>query len=221
MPGFIWSAFSLAFSALLFPGCDTFREKIYFEEGALVSVPSFKRVHSLVLEPKCASCHGSGTRLNLNSYSDTRLNLRAIERTVFIERSMPRGGRLNSEQERILRAWIDAGAPELPRIPEPDIPLVPLEPTYASIRARIFAPKCGSCHSPDGEAKDIPFLDYKEMMESPHDLVIPGNVRESGVWISISRTDRKRMPPPENAAPLTEEELEAIKRWIESGAPEI
>ncbi len=61
----------------------------------------------------------------------------------------------------------------------------------------------------------------KDLLDSPRDLVLPGDPDESGLVIAVSRTDAKRMPPPSTGKPpLADAEIAVIRQWIMSGAPE-
>ena len=100
----------------------------------------------------------------------------------------------------------------------PNRTLPPLEPKYSSIRQRIFEQRCVDCHSPGETAEKVPLIGWKELLNSPRELVIPGNVEESGLVIAIQRTDKKRMPPPRTGPPLDASEIKAIRDWIQQGA---
>jgi uncharacterized membrane protein len=90
---------------------------------------------------------------------------------------------------------------------------IPLEPTYLSIKANIFEKRCMGCHSDAGTGHDVPLNPKEKLMSSPRELVIPGNSEESGLTIAVTRTDDKRMPP--KGDPLTQEQITAIKKWID------
>jgi len=98
-----------------------------------------------------------------------------------------------------------------------DLPaLGPLEAKFSWITTGIFQRKCIECHQSTGNASHVP-LTYRELLNSPRDLVLPGNAEESGLYIALVRTDEKKMPPSE---PLTQEEIETVKTWIMEGALE-
>lgn len=87
------------------------------------------------------------------------------------------------------------------------------------IKEGILKTRCIDCHSAAGSAARIPFETREDLIESPLDLVIPGNPEDSGLMIAITRTDSKRMPPPDSGMPaLTAEEINIIRRWILEGA---
>lgn len=96
----------------------------------------------------------------------------------------------------------------------------PIQPKFTSIQKKIFNTRCTHCHSNGGKAARVPLQTYNDFLESPREIVIPGNVNESGLVISITREDQKKMPPLESATPLTHEEIEAIKEWVANGALE-
>jgi len=93
-----------------------------------------------------------------------------------------------------------------------------LTPTFDSIHEKIFTRYCISCHSPGKPAHQV-LLDKDSLLNSPLDLIIPGNAEESGLVIAVAREDKKRMPPPEDGfESLKPEEISAIKIWIKNGA---
>lgn len=93
--------------------------------------------------------------------------------------------------------------------------------TFMLIKERIFSPRCFSCHSAGGSAPHVSLETREELVDSPLEIVIPGNPDESGIIIAITRSDDKRMPPPDSGiAPLTAAEIDAIRRWIAEGARE-
>ncbi len=185
---------------------------------------SFRDVYQGVIEPKCVKCHGTSGGVNLQNYENVLLNIRAVESSTLVRKTMPKNDSLSSYQLQILAAWIDNGGP-LNGIgdgkdPTPSPPPKPraLEPTFNSIKASILAVRCLTCHSNNGEAKHIPLATREDLVDSPRELVLPNNPDESGLILSIERSDRKRMPPPETGAGLSETEISTIRKWIEEGA---
>lgn len=103
--------------------------------------------------------------------------------------------------------------PDPPALPPP----IPLGPTFSSIAANIFKPKCDVCHTGASVGKDVVLADYTKLLASPRDLVLPGNVDESSLVIAIKRKDDKQMPPaPQDH--LSQLEFDAITGWIDAGA---
>ena len=93
----------------------------------------------------------------------------------------------------------------------------PLVATYESISENIILKKCIGCHSGGGNAARIPLTTLEEILNSPLELVIPGNPEESGLMIAVTRDDDKRMPPKRLGPGLSEEEIKTIEEWIVKG----
>lgn len=93
--------------------------------------------------------------------------------------------------------------------------------TFMLIKERILSPRCFSCHSGGGMAGHVSLETREDLIDSPLEIVISGNPDESGIIIATTRTDDKRMPPPDSGIPpLTAAEIDAIRRWIAEGARE-
>ena len=102
---------------------------------------------------------------------------------------------------------------------EEGVASIPLEATFNSIHEQILLPKCVGCHSPGQAAKRVPLNTREDLINSPRDLVIPGNPAESGLFLAVTRTDQKRMPPATvSIEPLLKKEVEVIRQWILEGA---
>jgi|GEM_PF-772896 len=184
---------------------------------------SYAQVREKIFAPRCTHCHGISGGVNLETYQSVKANLARIERVALIERSMPQARPLSTGESSMLRAWIDSGAPEVVTstspTPSPTItPEIPLKPNFASIKKRIFENRCLSCHSVNGSASAVPLSQLKDLLDSPRDLLLPGNVEESGLYIAITRNDSKRMPP--GSSGLSDNEISVIREWITLGAPE-
>ena len=88
----------------------------------------------------------------------------------------------------------------------------------------ILSDKCFRCHGPDpGERQTTLRLDRKAsalaVLESGGRAIVPGDLAASELWQRITSDDSDfQMPPPEASKPLTAEEREQIRRWIEQGA---
>ena len=93
---------------------------------------------------------------------------------------------------------------------------LPLKATWAAVFDNIIIEKCLECHSPGGNGAKSPLTSWQEIIDSPLELVLPGNPEDSGLYLAVTRTDEKRMPS--KGAPLSSEELHAIYQWIKDGA---
>ncbi len=103
--------------------------------------------------------------------------------------------------------------PELP-------PNFKLEANYESIKTGFLEQKCIYCHQPGHKASRVPLLTKEDLLNSPLDIVIPGNSEESGLILVLAKDARKPMPPKNSNAPdVTEEDIAIVKQWIDKGAP--
>lgn len=192
--------------------------------SALLNSVSYSMVSARVFQPYCISCHGNSGGVSLETYDSARGALSLIQQAVFLDKSMPKAPNppLSPEDAQILTAWIRAGAPRAPRDGTPDTPLPPepeLEPTYASIRSMIIGQKCIRCHSLGGVAERVPLGTLDDLLNSPLDIVIPGNAEESDIVLVLEEGARKPMPPLDSGiTPVSKKDSEIIKEWINNGA---
>jgi len=125
---------------------------------------------------------------------------------------------LSQEELSFLWNWIKIGAPENAQNGNPPPFLEPILPTFDSINSKVFQTTCKDCHNPIDSGKRVP-LDKESLLNSPLELVLPGNPEESGLIIAIERIDDKRMPPAkEGYSELSAAAKEAITIWIQNGA---
>ncbi len=81
----------------------------------------------------------------------------------------------------------------------------------------ILAPTCFGCHGPDEATRrgDLR-LDTRDFVAS---LVVPGDAAGSELFQRlITGNAVRRMPPSSSGPALTEDEIDAVRRWIDSGA---
>ena len=98
----------------------------------------------------------------------------------------------------------------------------PLQPTFSSIKSGIIDKRCAICHQSGGEASQLPFLEYKDVVDPQGRIVIPGNPDESGLilYTSLPDSNRNRMPPPSTGPRLKPDEIAVMRTWISQGALE-
>lgn len=222
--GFYKSVLTIGF---FLTGCTYRIDKVSFDESEIrpssemISKVSYQEVMNKVFLPKCVSCHGDKGGVNLESYAAARRFLNEIKQTAITDRSMPKAPTpaLSRSELMVLAAWIEAGGPEMPigggEAPPPE----ELLPTYNSIKKLIIDVKCISCHSPGGRAKNIPLGTKADLLESPLEIVVPGNAEESFFVIVLKEGARKPMPPPKSdMSPVTPEQIKIIEEWINNGA---
>jgi hypothetical protein len=93
----------------------------------------------------------------------------------------------------------------------------------AQIRPIISA-KCYHCHGPDEESRKAKLrLDSHEEAIKDRDgsfAIKPGDLKNSELVKRITSTDPDEvMPPPKAGHPLTSQEIELLKKWVQQGAP--
>jgi uncharacterized membrane protein len=186
---------------------------------------SFQEVKNKVFIPKCISCHGTSGGVNLENYSSARSFLDQIEKSALVDKRMPKAGSeaLSNEEFLILLAWVKAGGPETPlngsNTPKP-LPVEVLKAEFSSIKKLIIDKKCLSCHRLGGEAPRVFLNTAQDMIDSPLEIVIPGNPEESDLILTLDRENSiKPMPPMDSGiSGITAQELETVKEWIKKGA---
>ncbi len=88
----------------------------------------------------------------------------------------------------------------------------------------LLSDRCFACHGPDEEHREGGLrLDKKESAfgeaDSGERAVVPGSVDESELLLRLTTDDADmRMPPAETNKPLSEEEIELVRQWIQQGA---
>lgn len=88
----------------------------------------------------------------------------------------------------------------------------------------ILAENCFKCHGPDEGARKARLrLDVREAAlkggKSGAPALMPGKPQDSAVVARITTADmNKRMPPAESKKTLTPEQIDILRRWVESGA---
>ncbi len=95
---------------------------------------------------------------------------------------------------------------------------------FASQIRPLLSKKCFACHGPDEHTREGGLrLDVREAALQETDsgelAIVPGKSDESHLLARITSDDEyMRMPPEEAGEPLTPEEVELLRRWIDQGA---
>ncbi len=98
------------------------------------------------------------------------------------------------------------------------------KPTFSQNIRPILVRKCFACHGPDEESREGGLaLHQRETalaeLDSGETGIVPGDADSSEIFRRIASTDAwERMPPKDASDPLTEEEQQLIRNWINSGA---
>lgn len=81
--------------------------------------------------------------------------------------------------------------------------------------------KCGKCHGSDPDG-DLVLLTYKDLMAGgEHGAVVtPGQPEKSNLYLKLTDTPPFGKKMPKKGGPLTQEEIELLKKWVADGAKE-
>lgn len=185
-----------------------------FKQGETLG---FEVVKTILGRNSCFECHavarGNRGGVNLETYANAKAQAMGIAATS-LSGFMPIGGpRVSVEDQAILQAWANAGAPETSTLPLPgaEAPVPTPEPEprpnpapapppsgldFQQVKAAIFTPHCISCHASFGNY-----------------------ARVAARLPDIQRAiDTNFMP--KDAPPLSAELKTMLADWISSGAPE-
>src|SRR5688500_16293660 len=88
----------------------------------------------------------------------------------------------------------------------------------------ILAENCFQCHGFDEKARQADLrLDVAGSALADREgvpAIVPGHPERSELWRRITSGDEtEKMPPPDSHRALKPEQITALKRWIEQGAP--
>ena len=83
----------------------------------------------------------------------------------------------------------------------------------------ILSDRCFHCHGPDEEDRHADLRLDKPADSGDSEVIAPGSIEDSELWLRITATDDSVMPPLDSSKkPLTDAEKETIRKWIEQGA---
>jgi mono/diheme cytochrome c family protein len=116
-------------------------------------------------------------------------------------------------------AACEQGTPE--QTPAPP----PRSVTFADHVYPILQEHCAECHQAGGSgAEDTGFRvdSYASLMQGSNygPVIEPGTARTSSLFILISSKDHLTVSMPRDRPPLSDEEIETIRAWIDNGAPD-
>jgi hypothetical protein len=175
-----------------------------------------------IFEQHCTFCHGGAipeAGIDLTNYEDVSVLAQSGQLLGAINHDpdyipMPNnGGKLSFCQIRTITIWVNDTTWELPGNPcDPDTvyferDLLPI------LQSSCAQPGCHDAITMEGEIK---LTDYASVMNS--DIVTPGDPGESDMYEKIIENDPEdRMPPPP-AAPMSQENIDLVYKWIAQGA---
>ncbi|HWB14678.1 MAG TPA: PSD1 and planctomycete cytochrome C domain-containing protein [Pirellulales bacterium] len=101
-----------------------------------------------------------------------------------------------------------------------DAAAAPATVNYSEQIKPILADRCYACHGPDAAQRKAD-LELHVRDKAIREAIVPGKSNESPLVQRIaSRNSDELMPPPDSKKPpLTAQEVELVKRWIDEGAP--
>lgn len=84
----------------------------------------------------------------------------------------------------------------------------------------ILRENCYACHDPRMKKGKFSMATYETFRAggTKGDPVVPGQAKESVLIKALTRTDKKRMPPPNTGEALPPEKIAVLGRWINEGA---
>jgi hypothetical protein len=100
----------------------------------------------------------------------------------------------------------------------------PAAPDYNRDVRPILAKNCYACHGPDESKREAGLRldrveDATKALESGSVAIVPGDPENSELVFRVSEEDETmRMPPKTAGVPLTEAQVETLRRWVAAGA---
>ena len=126
--------------------------------------------------------------------------------------------RVSEMELAILKEWIAGGAPPFPE-EDPHAPVAPVVPRSelaAQVKA-IFRSNCFECHQKTKPESGLKILNH-DLLVRVRKVVVPGRPDESELY-ELLVADGERVMPPLTHPRMPAEEIDAVRRWIEAGAP--
>lgn len=109
----------------------------------------------------------------------------------------------------VLAAWLILG-----NVPASNAQSKPV--SFINDVAPIFKENCFACHDAKKRAGKFEMTTFDKLVDDEH--VVPGKSADSELYTLIASTGDKRMPPKkDNLAPLTKQQAETVKQWIDQG----
>lgn len=194
-----------------------------------------------ILDRSCVKCHDELATYAEVMGSGTVVAGNAARSELFTRLKNNPGGdmpkranALSDADAALIRDWINGGAllgepADAPAPTEPaPAPVPPADPvpslaTYTELQAQVFAKKCTMCHGDTSDAAGFSLEHYDAIVANPR-LIVKGNAEQSGLYVSVAGDDA--FMPPKRAVTsgrvqaLTQEEKDALKAWIDAGAPQ-
>ena len=191
-------------------------------------------VNAYVFAPYCYSCHTGAQKPNLSNFSSVMNELGSVEYTCLQTKNprkmMPkhRQGGLPPEQRKLLRLWIDQGAPKKEvKISNNNGTRHGSSITFKEVYSQVFQRSCTRCHKAGNkwklknysdlaavraQFKKIVFTTSMDYMPPKHDPPKPPLPKR---WM-----ENDALTPGVNRHILTTIQKAILHKWIEAGMPE-
>lgn len=194
-----------------------------------------------LLEGACTHCHGAKEDkgdLRMHTLEDMKkgnengpgltpgdLKKSAIYTTLLLDveddMAMPpkKEGMLEQSQIEIIKNWIEQGAEWPAGVVLEQTPRV----TFVKHIQPILEENCLSCHNPDKAKGDWILSTKKEAFTTGENApnIVAFNLKDSAIYhlTTLAADEDDLMPPKKSGGPLSKEEVNFLKLWIEQGAP--
>lgn len=190
---------------------------------------TFASIKESVFKPKCLTCHnptGRAKGVKLDQPSDLLAGQNILvvpgkpEESPLVRvispgarRPMPPPNKappLGADEVAQITDWVSNGAADDTALGDAS--------KFQAIQDKIIQPKCTKCHTDEGSAEHIALDTVKDLTGGGEAFVLP-KMADVSWLVEITQPGHAEMPPPTSGvAPITQEEWNVIKDWINSGA---
>jgi len=206
----------------------------------------FNRDIAPIFEKSCAPCHNANlaqAKLRLDSesailaggVSGPAIAPRKSGDSLLVKRilgttdapRMPMGApALSAEQVQLIRRWIDQGnfsaaqAAAQPWAPQGSEPAAAGSSSLFAAQVRpILASRCYGCHGAETQQNGLRLDSLAAVLKGSDSgrILVPGHSGQSRLIRRLLAQERPLMPY--GGPPLTADEIAAIRKWIDAGAP--
>ncbi len=218
------------FLSVLAPGAALSADKVDF----------VKQVKPL-LEGACTHCHGAKEDkgdFRMHTLEDMKkgnengpgltpgdLKKSAIYTTLLLQEDddmvMPpkKEGMLEKSQIEVIKTWIEQGAEWPAGVTLEQTPRI----TFAKHIQPILEQNCVSCHNAEKAKGDWIITTRKEAFGTGENApnIVPFSLKDSAIYhlTTLAADEDDLMPPKKSGGPLSKEDINFLKLWIEQGAP--
>lgn len=128
-------------------------------------------------------------------------------------------GSLEKSQIEVIKAWIEQGANWPAGVVLEQTPRIKFEKHIQPILEQ----NCVSCHNPEKAKGDWIITTKKEAFSTGENApnIVPFDLKQSAVYhlTTLAADEDDLMPPKKSGGPLSKEDINFLKLWVEQGAP--